>query len=247
MIKYKKLYEQQYDEKKLKNISLRRYWGLRKLFQKCDWDRYFVAAELIEPGESILDIGCGNGHILIEVKEKFHKLYGMDISPSRLQEAKKKIEKLYPLGILNFKFIEGNADNSLPFSDNYLDAIVCIAVIEHVYDIFSLVKEMYRVLRPGGYVVAEVPNIAYFKHRISLLLGKLPVTSSPHNWKEIGWDGGHIHYFTMDKFCWLFESQGFHIEKKSGSGFFAKYRNWYPSLLTGDLFIKAKKLKNNQV
>jgi len=52
-----------------------------------------------------------------------------------------------------------------------------------------------------------------------------------------------MHCFTMDKFCWLFKSQGFQIIKKSGSGFLAKFRNWYPLLLTGDLFIKAKKSK----
>lgn len=243
MVNYKKLYEKQYGEKKLVNSSLAKFWGFRKLFKKYDLNRYFIVEQLIEPGEKILDIGCGNGHILQKVKDKFQELYGIDISPSRLQEAKKKIEEHYPSDISKFKFIEENADEHLPFPNNYFDTIICVAVIEHVYDIFSLVKEMYRVLRPGGYVVAEVPNIAYFKHRISLLLGKLPVTSSPYNWKEIGWNGGHIHYFTMDKFCWLFESQGFHIEKKSGSGFFARFRNWYPSLLTGDLFIKAKKLK----
>jgi len=90
-------------------------------------------------------------------------------------------------------------------------------------------------------VIIEVPNIAYLKYRISLLLGKLPVTSSPYNWQEIGWDGGHNDYFTMKKFCWLFEQQGFQIEKKTGSGFLAVLRNWYPAFLTGDLIIKAKK------
>jgi len=100
---------------------------------------------------------------------------------------------------------------------------------------------MYRVLRPNGYVIAEVPNICYLKYRVQILLGKLPATSSPYNWEKIGWDGGHIHYFTMKKFCWLFESQGFRIEKKTGSGFLAKFRNWWPSLLCGDLVIKAVK------
>ncbi len=46
---------------------------------------------------------------------------------------------------------------------------------------FFLVKEAYRILKPGGYIAAEVPNIAYLKYRISFLLGKLPATSSPHN------------------------------------------------------------------
>jgi len=175
------------------------------------------------------------------VKDRFKELYGVDIAPSRLREAKEKIEKLHPLDISRFNFIEGNLDNSLPYPDNYFDTIVCMAVIEHVYDIFSLVKEIYRMLKADGYVIAVVPNIAYFRHRRSLLFGKLPVTSSPYNWQEIGWDGGHIHYFTMEKFCWLFESQGFHIEKKSGSGFLAKFRNWWPSLLTGEILIKARK------
>ena len=66
------------------------------------------------------------------VNDKFHELYCVNISLSRFQEAKKKIEELYPLDISKFKFIEGNADNSIPFPDNYLYAIVCIAVIEHV-------------------------------------------------------------------------------------------------------------------
>lgn len=122
-------------------------------------------------------------------------------------------------------------------------AVSAIAVIEHVFDPYFVVGEINMVLKDGDIFVAQVPNIAYIKQRVKLLLGKLPVTSSPYNWKEIGWDGGHLHYFTMNKFCLLFESQGFHIDKKSGSGFFAKFRNWYPSLLTGDLFIKAIKLK----
>lgn len=109
---YKKLYEIQYGEKKLVNVSQKQFLGLRKVFKKYDWDRYVVTVRLIEPGERILDIG---------------------------------------------------------------------------------------------------------------------------------WDGGHIHYFTMEKFCWLFTSQGFCIDKKSGSGFVAKFRNWWPSLLTGDLFIKVRK------
>lgn len=240
-LNYKKLYEKQYGEKKLASSRLRQFWGLRKLLKKYDWDRYTVVKQLIEPGRSILDIGCGNGYMSKMLKGKFDELYGIDIATSRIREADRKVKELYSAEASKFKFIEGNVDNYLPFADSSFDTVICISVMEHIYDIFSLLSEMHRVLKPGGYLIAQVPNIAYLKQRISLLLGKLPVTSSPFNWQEIGWDGGHIHYFTMNKFCWLFQSLGFNIKKKSGSGFLSKFRSWHPSLLTGDLIIKAKK------
>ena len=102
---------------------------------------------------------------------------------------------------------------------------------------------MFRVLKAGGYVIAEVPNICYIIRRIHILLGKLPITSNKYNWQNIGWDGGHIHYFTMRKFCWLFHQQGFEIKIKTGAGFLAIFRNWWPSLLCGDLLVKAQKPK----
>lgn len=238
---YKKIYEKQYGEKKLIHSSKRQFLGLRKLFKRYDWDRHTVTERLIEPCKKVLDIGCGNGNMLLKVKDKYQELYGVDISPSLLMEAREKTKNLSPSDVMKFKFIEGNLDESLPFLNDFFDAVLCLAVIEHVYDIFSLVKEIFRILKTGGYVIAAVPNIAYFKHRKSLLFGSLPATSSPYNWQEIGWDGGHIHYFTMKKFCWLFEQQGFKVEKKIGSGFLAKFRNCWPSLLTGEILIKAKK------
>ena len=240
---YKKLYEKQFGEKKLVNVSQRRFWGLRKLLKKHDWDRCTVTEQLVglHGGSRVLDIGCGEGSLLRRFEGKFEELYGLDVAPSCLREAEQKVKEFCPAEVSKFSFTEANADECLPFPDDYFDVVTCIAVIEHVFDVFFLVKEVHRVLKPGGYVIAEVPNIAYLKYRISFLLGKLPVTSSPYNWQEIGWDGGHIHYFTMEKFCWLFEQQGFKIEKKTGSGFLAKFRNWWPSLLTGDLVIKAQK------
>ena len=181
--------------------------------------------------------------MLRKVKDKYQQFYGIDISPSRLGEAKEITKDLYPYDISKSKFIEENADKPLPFPDNYFNTIICVAVIERVYDIFSLVREMHRVLKPDDHVIAEVPNVAYFKHRISLLFGKLPATSSPCNWQNVGWDGGYIHYFTMNKFYWLFKSQGFQIIKRNRNGFLAKFGNWNSPFLTGDLFIKVKSLK----
>jgi len=237
----KKIYEKQYGEKKLENTPQRQFLGLRRLLKRYDWDRYMVTEGLVTPGERILDIGCGEGYLLRRLKDEFEELYGLDVAPSRLREAEVKIEELYLSEASRFKFVEGNVDDSLPVRDNFFDAITCIAVIEHAFDIFSLIREMHRVLKPGGHVVAQVPNIAYLKHRVSFLLGKLPATSSPYDREGIGWDKGQIHCFTMKRFRWLLECQGSCIEKKSGGGLLAKFGNWWTSLLCGDLVIEAVK------
>ena len=92
-------------------------------------------------------------------------------------------------------------------------------------------------------MVIQVPNIAYIKQRLRLLLGILPTTSSRHNWSEIGWDSGVLHSFTKKTFCVMMESSGFKIHKVTGSGLFSNIRNFYPSLLNGDLCILSKKVK----
>jgi len=53
----KESYEKQYGKKKLVNLPQKKYWGLRRLLGKYDWDRYAIAEQIIHPGKKILDIG----------------------------------------------------------------------------------------------------------------------------------------------------------------------------------------------
>lgn len=67
------------------------------------------------------------------------------------------------LNIDDFVNVDIVADaHRLPFKDNSVDSIICIAVLEHVYDPEIVVSEMIRVLKPGGYLYAEVPFIFFF-------------------------------------------------------------------------------------
>jgi len=71
----------------------------------------------------------------------------------------------------NYKIVDKVADykpdivgdiHSLPFADNSLDAIICMAVLEHVEEPQKAVREMYRVLKPGGYCYIYVPFLYYY-------------------------------------------------------------------------------------
>ena len=79
-----------------------------------------------------------------------------------------------------------------------------------------------------------------------MLFGQLPITTSPNNWydwEKVSWDRGSLHYFNLASLKWLLELNGFKIEKVTGSGLFARFRNWWSSLLCGDICIKARKIK----
>ena len=52
--------------------------------------------------------------------------------------------------------------HALPFDNNTIDAILCISVLEHVEDPRQAIKEMYRVLKPGGYCFVYVPFLFYY-------------------------------------------------------------------------------------
>jgi 2-polyprenyl-3-methyl-5-hydroxy-6-metoxy-1,4-benzoquinol methylase len=232
------LYEKQYGEKKL--ISINSLPFLRRIFRKYDMHREDLALNLLDDGDRLLDFGCGSGSLVLRAKDRFKEAHGIDISPSRIEEAKKKaIERFGEVSNLHFSCY--NINERIDAPDDWFDVVTSIAVIEHIFDVYFAISEIHRVMKSGGILIAEVPNIAYIRHRIHLLFGRLPVTSSPHNWQEIGWDGGHLHYFTKESFCTLLEECGFEILKVSGSGLFARFRNFYPALLTGDICVKAKK------
>jgi SAM-dependent methyltransferase len=198
-----------------------------------------LAARLLPPGGVFLDAGCGEGALCFFLQEPYDKVIGVDVAPVRLARAREKARAARNSS--KFSFLEADLDHPLPVVDSSVDALCSLNVIEHVFDVYSLVADFHRVLKPGAFALFQVPNIGYFKHRVRLLFGNLPVTSSPHNWPEIGWDGGHLHYFTMNAFCGLLNHAGLEIVRRTGTGLMGKWRNWHPGLLTGDLVVLARK------
>ena len=95
----------------------------------------------------LLEVGCGEGSGQMIVRSLgFSKLVGVDVSYERLIRAKQKLEAQSAL-------IAISPDNKLPFRTASFDAVVSAAVIEHTLDPAGFVREIARVVRPGGYVV----------------------------------------------------------------------------------------------
>ena len=181
-----------------------------------------------------LDVGCKYGKLLVNSSDKFKEGWGVDLSEVALLDAKKSV-MINKLG-KKIKFKKANLEDGLPFKDNYFDLVTCLAVVEHLFDPQKAILEMGRVIKRGGYLIVEVPNLAWLPRRMTLFFGGRPRTSFAP-----GWDAGHLSYFTFGSLRKLLEDSGFKIVKIGCSGVFAKLRYIHPPLLSGNIIFLAKK------
>ncbi len=104
-----------------------------------------------QPEEMILDAGCGTGIFTLDFLSGGARVTGLDISRNMLGAVLKAAAD-YP-----FSAIEGDM-LYLPFMDNSFDKTVSVTTLEFIADAQKSVNEMFRVTRPGGYVVVATLN-----------------------------------------------------------------------------------------
>lgn len=183
-----------------------------------------VAVE--DAGDTIMDIGCGDGSLLWQFRNRYRYLIGLEYSAERLRQAEANLSGL------NFTPVQGSAEDMAALADNSVDRIVTADVIEHIPDVYAASHEMLRVLKPGGWLVVNTPNIAFVKKRVMLLLGRFPSTSQPNEGlgSDVLFDGGHLHYFTFRSLRLVLERAGFSMVRSMGFGKFGAFHSMWPSL-----------------
>lgn len=189
-----------------------------------------------------LDIGCGDGSLVFRMLGKAEKVYGIDLASRRIKRAENLARKEHSDRIKDIHFFHEDADEKLPFRNEYFESISMVATLEHFFDPFKIMEEITRIIIPAGNLVVQVPNICFFPRRIAFLFGKLPATSEDTS----GWDGGHLHYFTINSLVNLMKKYNFTVEKITCSGIFAGIRSYYVSTLGSDIIISARKNSNEK-
>ena len=129
-----------------------------------------------------LDIGCGVGYTLQRLPDGFKKI-GVDYSFSALKLASQQLAKGAAL--------VRSSGCALPFKDNSFGLITCIEVLEHLEDDAKAVSEISRVLRPGGLLIASVPNHYYFQEYRELM--------------------GHYRHYSPESFAELLSRHGIEV------------------------------------
>jgi len=108
--------------------------------------------------KKILDLGCGTGKHSIFLAQKGFSVYATDISLTGIDIAKKKAGSL---NLNNIQFKQHDM-RSIPFTNNFFDAVICTWTIYHgtLDEIQKTVSEMWRVLKPNGMVITDFLSIS---------------------------------------------------------------------------------------
>jgi methionine biosynthesis protein MetW len=159
--------------------------------------RQDAALSLVEAGDRLLDVGCGRGAVAALLSTRFRSVHGVDSDEEVLAEARRR-------GV-STQHVDLDRD-SLPYEDGSFDAALCLEVIEHVLDPPRLVRELARILRPGGRLYLSTPNVRFLGYLRTLVIGgRFPDTSAD----PAMFRGGHVQFFTFCDVEELLRAAGF--------------------------------------
>lgn len=160
----------------------------------------------LQEGDRVLDLGCGEGrhmHAVYFAKEEIQAV-GVDLLLEDVQKARKgflDFPDLDPSSPRSFGFSVGDA-LKLPFADGTFDKVICSEVLEHIPDYLGAVKEINRVLKPGGTFGVSVPR--FWPERICWALSE-----DYHNTP-----GGHVRIFRESQLRGAVQAQGLSFLKR---------------------------------
>jgi 2-polyprenyl-3-methyl-5-hydroxy-6-metoxy-1,4-benzoquinol methylase len=113
-------------------------------------------AGLVPAPARVLDYGCGTGEIAAALAARGYQVEARDLSPAMIEQAR----ALHGHSGVRFAVIE-TANAGTKRADELFDAVVCSSVLEYMRDIAAGLGLLSDKLRPGGYLLATVPNIEH--------------------------------------------------------------------------------------
>jgi homoserine O-acetyltransferase len=167
--------------------------------RRLDYDRI---VELIPPGASVLDLGCGTGRLLARLKQQNHRrLVGVELDERKI------------LGALprNLDVIQADLNQGLrEFADQQFDCVVLSHTLPAVKDVEGVIAEMLRV---GALGIVSFPNLAFHKlRRILAEEGRAPLT---YGWLRDKWyDTADIRFLSITDFEDFCREKGLHIQRR---------------------------------
>ncbi len=121
-----------------------------------------VISRQLPRGASVLDVGCGYGAFVLASRAHGLEAQGFELAPFEVDIARRRLARVEPETDTIRVFHQGHAGR-LPFADGEFDAVTLFNVLEHVQNHRPVLREAFRVLRPGGRMYVVCPNYAAFR------------------------------------------------------------------------------------
>ena len=163
---------------------------------------YEVITQWIEPGEKVLDLGCGDGDLLSHlIKERQVQGYGVENDPVKLQASVRN-----GINVIQMDLEKG----LVGLEDGFFDHVIMSLSLQAIHNTQGILHEMLRVANEA---VVSFPNFGYWRHRQSILNGRMPVSDSlPHQW----YNTPNVRFFTIADFDALCEMNGIAVRERLG-------------------------------
>ena len=194
-----------------------RYWQAPDLYNMNDlaqdpWTARRVRMFLgkLPSKQRVADVGCGTGGGTALMREAGHDATGIDVSPAAVEAARATYPRI-PF------FVASLEDGQCHLPDASFDAVFAGEVIEHVYDVDAFLRELHRLIRPGGTLAVTTPYNGVIKTLLIVLTGRFDVNFDPR--------GPHIRFFTTRAIRKALRDNGFEPTDVSFHGRFAPIWN----------------------
>jgi demethylmenaquinone methyltransferase/2-methoxy-6-polyprenyl-1,4-benzoquinol methylase len=186
-------------------------------FQYLRWREFLVSRMALQPGNLVLDVCTGTAGVAMEIADHHDgRIVGLDVSHLMLEAGLSAIEKKNLDG--RVQLIQGRAEH-LPFPDETFDTVVFTYLLRYVRDPDATIRELSRVLKPGGELLSlefGIPEAFWVRalweiyNRVVMPVMTLPVSRS---WHRMGCFlgpsiSGFCHRFPVDRIAAIWRENG---------------------------------------
>ncbi len=153
---------------------------------------------LVGAQRDVLDVGCASGYLGKLLIPHGHRVYGIDGNEKAVEEARGWYD-----GVLCADL--NKHDLAAPFQGKTFDTIIFADVLEHLLEPEEVLRYFRRLLKTDGKIIVSLPNVALWRVRLNLLLGRF-------DYADYGvLDRTHLHLYTFASAQRLLEGAGYRV------------------------------------